>query len=117
MKIYYILDDELKHVYSNNTKPCTAISYSNGGNLLAAGKIYLHRKYDFNLKCKASSSILTIYNPYDYTVLHSLNGHSSALKDIEWIDNDLKLISTCQNGLLNLWDMQTGIRIIEHAYK
>ncbi|KAL4462030.1 hypothetical protein ABPG74_000875 [Tetrahymena malaccensis] len=101
IKIFYILDDEIKHVYTNNTKPCTAISYSNGGHLLAA----------------ANGSMITIYNPYEFTALQQLNGHAAALKEIEWIDNDLKIISTCQNGLLNVWDIQTGQRVVEFAYK
>lgn len=36
MKIYYVLDDDLKLVYTENMKSCTAIAYSEGGHLLAA---------------------------------------------------------------------------------
>lgn len=37
MKIFYVLDDELKHVFTSATKICTALCYSQAGHLLAAG--------------------------------------------------------------------------------
>ena len=41
MKLYYVLDDDLKLVYTENMKNCTAVSFSDGGHLLAAC-IYLN---------------------------------------------------------------------------
>ncbi|EGR28381.1 WD repeat protein [Ichthyophthirius multifiliis] len=101
IKVFNILDDELKPSFTNNTKTCTAISYSEGGHLLAAGNL----------------QIINIYNPYEYILLYTLNGHAVALKSIEWINNDQNIISICQGGLLNVWDLKTGTRFIEHSYR
>ena len=40
MRIYFILDDEIRLVHTENTKSCNAIAYSEGGHILAAG-IYI----------------------------------------------------------------------------
>lgn len=36
MRIYFILDDEIRLVHTENTKSCNAIAYSEGGHILAA---------------------------------------------------------------------------------
>lgn len=65
MKIFYVLDDELKHVYTSTTKLCTALNYSSKGKYLACGKII----YSRNLKklfFEANKEIIVVYNPYDF---------------------------------------------------
>jgi len=53
IKIYYLLEDELKLAFSESCRTSTAVSYSISGHLLAVG--------NFNL--------INIYNPYSFELV------------------------------------------------
>lgn len=47
LKIFFVLDEELKMIFSANTKACTGLQYSDGGHLLAAGTFFLQKRNFF----------------------------------------------------------------------
>ena len=58
MRLYYVLDDDLKLVYTEAMKNCTALAFSEGGHLLAAC-IFI---YQFI----ANSTNVYIFHPLKY---------------------------------------------------
>ena len=105
MKVYYLLDESLRLGYYDNTKDCTAISYSDGGNLLAASD-HINTHYKIN-----------IYNTYTFEKVMVLDGHTGFLREILWSCNDTMLISSCSQGLLFCFVISRGMKdpLVEHS--
>ncbi|KAL4489496.1 hypothetical protein ABPG72_002792 [Tetrahymena utriculariae] len=102
LKFFFILEDELKIAFSEqNVKYVNAVSYSEWGNLCAA----------------ANYNMINIYNPNTYESIITLNGHSGFVKRIKWLIDDTMLVTNCSQGVLNCWNIWTGNRVVEHAYK
>ena len=104
VRVYYILDDVLRFGYYDNVKDCTAIAYSDGGNLLAAS----HHSNNHYL--------IHIYNSYNFEKIMVLDGHTGLLREIIWNCNDTMLISSCTQGLLFCWVLSKGDKdpLVEH---
>ncbi|CAD8184741.1 unnamed protein product [Paramecium pentaurelia] len=101
LRFYFILDDDLKLVHNETTKVCNALTYSEGGHILAA----------------ANGNQIQLYNPLTYKMINVLPNHQTNLKDLLFIDRDNLLISQCQFGILYVWNLLSGERILEHAQK
>ena len=107
IRVYYILDDVLRIGRYDNAKDCTAIAYSDGGNLLAASNNTNNNNH-FDIH---------IYNSYTFEKVMELNGHTSPLKELLWSCNDTMLISSCTQGLLFCWVLSNKEKdpLVEHA--
>lgn len=101
MRIYYLLEDELKLVFSESCRTSTAVNYSTSGHLLAVG--------NYNL--------INIYNPYSFELIGQLSGHSGLVRNLRWVCDDKILVSSCTQGILYTWNVETLQRDIDHAYK
>lgn len=91
LKIYFMLEEDLKCTYEYFSKPCTALKYSEGGHYLAAGY--------------AIQNVIHIMDSYSMVTIKSLNGHSSNVKELIWMSHDKLLLSTCVNGNVNVWNI------------
>jgi len=106
IRVFYILDDVLRLGRYDNAKDCTAIAYSDGGNLLAASSNSNNNHYS-----------IQIYNSYTFEMVMELDGHAGPLKEILWSCNDTMLISSCTQGLLFCWVLSNREKdpLMEHA--
>lgn len=89
LKIYFLLEEELRVTYENFSKPCSALKYSEGGQWLAAGY----------------SNHITIMDAYTMENLRTLTGHSTFIKDLIWLSRDKKQLTSCHNGNVNVWNI------------
>lgn len=105
VRVFYVLDDVLRFGHYDNVKDCSAISYSDGGNLLAASN---HLNNHF---------MIHIYNSYTFDKIMDLDGHAGFLREILWSCNDTMLISSCSQGILFCWILSKGDKdpLVEHA--
>lgn len=106
VRVYYLLDDSLKEAHRDNLKDCTAVAYSDGGNLLAASN-HQDNRY-----------LILIYNPYTFEKVMEFSGHNGNLREILWSCNDTMLISSCNQGFLFCWTLLpkgNDHREVEHA--
>jgi WD40 repeat protein len=87
IKIYYLLEDEIKICLELPGKVCNCIKYSNGGHYLAAG----------------NGNVITIIDPYTFEIKYLLHGHPNSLRILNWTDSDSHLISVCNNGSVYGW--------------
>jgi hypothetical protein len=49
----------------------------------------------------------------------TLNGHASNtyIRDLQWKNSDLGIMTACNGGTLNFWDSSTGKKSVEFYYK
>lgn len=80
-----------------------ALSYASQGHMLAA----------------ANLNIVNLYDSTSYEIIMTLNGHANNtfVRDIQWKNNDLGLLTSCNGGSLNYWDSSDGVRKVEFYYK
>ena len=60
--------------------------------------------------CKISNLFNLIYR-YDantYEMINTLSGHTNHIRDLQWKNNDLGLVTSCSGGYLTFWDSSTG---------
>jgi WD40 repeat protein len=59
------------------------------------------------------------YDATSYELIMTLNGHASNsfIRDLEWKNNDLGLVTACNGGTLNYWESSSGKRTVEFYYK
>eukprot|EP00825_Cyclidium_porcatum_P006059 TRINITY_DN1297_c0_g1_i7.p1 TRINITY_DN1297_c0_g1~~TRINITY_DN1297_c0_g1_i7.p1 ORF type:complete len:412 (-),score=82.61 TRINITY_DN1297_c0_g1_i7:60-1295(-) len=92
-------------IFSANTKACTGLQYSDGGHLLAA----------------VNGTQINIYNPYCFDILYTFNGHTSTIKKMHWLNQDKQLVSSCNGGILNCWNLYSTTKddekCMEHFFK
>ena len=91
LKIYFMLEEDLKCTYEYFSKPCTAIKYCEGGHYLAAGY--------------AISNLIHIMDSYSMETIKTLSGHSGNIKELSWMTHDKLLLSMCVNGNVNVWNV------------
>lgn len=91
--VYYLLDDSFREAHRDNLKDCTAVAYSDGGNLLAASH-HQDNRY-----------LVLIYNSYNFEKVMEMGGHNGNLKEILWSSNDTMLITSCNQGILFCWTL------------
>ena len=84
-----MLDADLKCTYEYFSKPCSALKYSEGGQYLAAG--YMNN--------------VMILDSYSMVTIKSFQGHSASIKELIWLSHDKKLLSSCHNGNINVWNI------------
>lgn len=82
-------------------KTCMAVKYSEGGHLLAA----------------ANQNNINIYNPYKLQIVQQFPaGHAGQIRSFVWEKQDSLLISSCNQGILNVWDISNGNRVVDHPH-
>ena len=91
LKIYFLLEEDLRVTYEYFSKPCTALSYSEGGQWLAVG--YINQ--------------VVVMDSYSMVTVRTFSGHSAHIKDLIWLTCDKKLLTSCHNGNVNVWNMMT----------
>ncbi|CAD8095102.1 unnamed protein product [Paramecium sonneborni] len=102
LRFYFILDDDLTLVHNEATKVCNALTYSEGGQILAA----------------VNGNQIYLYNPLTYKMINVLPNHQTNLKDLLFIDKVLKLIKYISGQSVNfIRNLLSGERILEHAQK
>ena len=81
------------------TKNCTCLKFSHGGGLLATSS-------------GLSSQAIAIFKFYanNSQAIHTFNGHSGHITDLEWGNEDIYLYSCGKNGLIIRWNMRNGER-------
>ena len=87
LKIYYLLEDEVKPAIDFQSKYCFSVKYSNGGQYLAAG----------------SNNVIWIIDPYTFELKFQLHGHPSPVKILQWNESDSMLLSVCSLGSAYGW--------------
>ena len=90
--IYYLVEGDLEIAYENREKPCTAVSYSSRGHLLAV--------------CLTNE--IQIIDPYSFQVFHRMSSSESI--SISWIGRDRYLSRLCTNSNFNIWDTWDNYR-------
>ena len=89
LRVYFILEEELRCSYENFSKPCNAQKYSEAGNWLAVGM----------------QNEVVVMDAYSLTIQKTFKGHSSAIKELSWLNKDQKLQSSCVNYNVNVWNL------------
>lgn len=97
IKLYYLLEDEVKIALDFPSKSCFACKYSNGGQYLAA----------------SNGNIIYIIDPYTFELKYQLYGHPSFVKILNWNESDSMLMSVCNNGSAYGWN--TNFEIYEKS--
>ena len=87
IKIFYLLEEEVRTAIEFLSKMCQTLRYSNGGQYLAA----------------ANGNAIHIVDPYTFEVKHILTGHPSFVRILNWNESDSMLLSVCNNGSAYGW--------------
>jgi WD40 repeat protein len=87
LKIFYLLEDEVKAAIEYVSKICLCAKYSNGGQYLAA----------------ANGNLIQIIDPYTFEIKYQLTGHPSFVRILQWNESDSMLLSVCNNGSAYGW--------------
>ena len=87
LKIYYLLEDEVRPAIDFQSKNCYSARYSNGGQYLAA----------------ASNNVIWVIDPYTFELKFQLHGHPSPVRILSWNESDSMLLSVCQAGSAYGW--------------
>jgi hypothetical protein len=111
LKVFYPIEDELRLVLNESLKACHAVAYNDTGSVLAVG----------------NNNVINLYGAYNFELTGQFTGHPSPIKSLRFaydMHSDpspdkckLHLVSTCQNGVLYVWNVGTGERIQEHTWK
>ena len=87
IKIFYIIENELKLGIEIHGKVSFSIKYSWGGQFLASG----------------SGTSIQIIDPYTFQTMYILTGHPSNVRYLKWTESDSHLISYCNHGSWYGW--------------
>ena len=82
IKVFYIIEDEIKLGLEIHGKMWLWIRYSNGGHYIAAG----------------NGSSISIIDPYTFETIYTLIGHPSTVRFLKWNESDSHLLSNCNHG-------------------
>jgi len=99
IKIFFLLENDLKIAYESYSKSCKAIKYSEGGHLMAVG----------------FASQIHIISPYRLKTVKVLPpNHSGQIIQFSWLERDRYLLSLCSNSSVIVWDTRTWDIYAEH---
>ncbi|EAR91430.2 WD repeat protein, putative (macronuclear) [Tetrahymena thermophila SB210] len=102
LKVLYLVNSEMKQIYSELTKQCFAVRYNQSGNILAA----------------ANYQNICMYNPYSFEILYILNSlNSGAINQLKWFNQDQILVSSCVLGSVQCWNLSRKQKMIDHTSK
>lgn len=98
LRIYHILENELRNFREIVIRGVCALKFSNGGQFLAAA--YPRQK---NSTQKSSVHLINIYNSYSLEQVGRLNDHSNLITDLTWRPDDRLLFSVGIDGTATEW--------------
>lgn len=87
LKVFYVIENELKIAIEIHGKISICVRYSNGGQFLAAG----------------NGTNITIIDPYTFLTMFTLIGHPSNVRFLKWTESDSHLMSICNHGSAYGW--------------
>ncbi len=61
-----------------------------------------------NTKRRSDDRTIIVWDAASGHVIAAAPGHTDLVSDIQWIDNDRRIISTSQDATIKIWDAQTG---------
>ena len=98
LRIYHILEKELRNFREIVVRGVCALSFSHGGHLLAAA--YPRHK---NSSQKNSVHLINIYNSYTLEEVGRLSDHSNLVTALAWRSDDRELYSVGTDGTTTVW--------------
>ena len=101
VRIFYILEDEVKIAVELPGKMCQMIQYTNGGHYIAA----------------SCGSQLMLIDPYTFKIMMDFNHtHPGNIKLLKWTFSDSYLISVCMNSSVFGKSLQNLLAQNENIY-
>ncbi|KAG3110508.1 hypothetical protein PI124_g6033 [Phytophthora idaei] len=103
VRIYQLLQENLRQVKELATKACRFVRYAHGGHLFA---------------CAAGLTVTT-FRTYTFEAVHTFSGHIGAVRCLSWSRDDIYLFSAAHDGAIYRWDISTGLRSeeMQHVVK
>ncbi len=93
IRIFYVLEEEVRLAVDISGKQCMAVQYSHGGNWLAAGFAYQ----------------VYLIDPSTFETKFVLGPHRSTVTRLTWTPNDYYLVSSCRSGTAFVWSSKFEI--------
>ena len=98
LKIYFVLEGELKEVFESYSKLCYCVKYSAKGDRLAV----------------SSANSIIIYDAYTFEMMQNISAYASNIKNLFWRGRDAYLISNCVNNTVYVWNTRKWEKDFEY---
>lgn len=89
--------EDLLAIHEFPIRYCSICSFSNGGHLFAA----------------INGFVIQVYESVSFRSKYFLKGHTGQIRDIQWTQNDVRLMSVGSEGAIYQWEMVNGMRAAE----
>jgi len=101
LRVYHILDDDLRICMEVPIKACRECRFSAGGHALAA----------------ANGNSVSVYEFHTGEKIADLKGHNSKVRCISWLPSGFQLLTCGQDGAVYLWTLDGAKRTGEFVQK
>eukprot|EP00474_Spongospora_subterranea_P010666 CRZ11124.1 hypothetical protein [Spongospora subterranea] len=101
LRLMNLLLDDIRPCKEINVKNCREVQFSAGGHMFAA----------------VHGSLILVYSTYTCELISTLRGHNQRVSSIEWVHDDMTIITSGSDGAIYEFASRSGQREREYVQK